>query len=94
MIALPQTPNKLKSVAHDQATALSTKADHDYSPNHDENQASTTLRSNVALIGYTLSRTTTIDGGVIYLASKWGMFRELKGLEAVAALFALIGGLT
>ena len=61
--------------------------------NHDENQVFETLRAKFAQAGHRLSRTTSIDGSVIYLASKWGLFRELRGLKAAAAFLAVIGGL-
>jgi len=50
------------------------------------------LRAKFAQAGHRLTRTASVDGSVIYLVSKWGMFRDLKGLEAVAAFLALIGG--
>ena len=61
--------------------------------NHDENQVFETLRAKFAQAGHTFSRTENLDGTIYYLASRWGLFRDLKGLEAAAAFLAVIGGL-
>ncbi len=64
----------------------------DVSVNHDENKLFSTLQAKFALAGHTLYRTVNADGTMLYLAGKWGYFREIKGLEAVAAFLAMIGG--
>ena len=64
----------------------------DVSVNHNESKVYATLQAKCALAGHTLYRTINADGTVLYLAGKWGYFRELKGLEAVAAFLAMIGG--
>ena len=51
-----------------------------------------TLQAKFAIVGHTLYRTVNPDGSILYLAGKWGYFRELKNLEAVAAFLAMIGG--
>lgn len=58
----------------------------------DEEKAFSTWRAKFALVGHTLYRTVNADGSILYLAGKWGYFRELKSLEAVAAFLAQIGG--
>jgi len=73
-------------------SATTTKHGTDHNLIGDESTAFSQLEAQFTQAGHRLLRTTSIDGGVIYLASKWGMFRELKGLEAVAAFLALIGG--
>ena len=64
----------------------------DVTVNQDENKLYSTLQAKFALAGHTLYKTINPDGTVIYLAGKWGYFREIKGLEAVAAFLAMIGG--
>ena len=64
----------------------------DVTVNQDENKLFSTLQAKFALAGHTLYRTINADGTVLYLAGKWGYFRELKGLKAVAACLAMIGG--
>ena len=73
-------------------SATTTKHGDDHSANHAENKAFTTLQAQFARVGHTLNRTVNPDGSFLYLAGKWGYFRELKGLEAVAAFLAFIGG--
>lgn len=51
------------------------------------------LEAQFARAGHTLRQKANRDGTIYYLASRWGMFRELKGLEAAAAFLAVIGGL-
>ena len=51
-----------------------------------------TLQAKFAMVGHTLYRTVNPDGTLLYLAGKWGYFREMKGLEAVAAFLSLLGG--
>ena len=62
------------------------------SADHDENKAFATLQAKFAIVGHTLYRTVNPDGSILYLAGKWGYFREIKGLQAVAAFLAMIGG--
>ena len=64
----------------------------DVTAQRDESKLYSTLQAKFALAGHTLYKTINPDGTVIYLAGKWGYFREIKGLEAVAAFLAMIGG--
>lgn len=73
-------------------SATTTKHGYDHNLIGNESKAFFDLESKFARAGHKLSRTTTIDGGVIYLASKWGYVKELRSLETVAAFLALIGG--
>ena len=51
-----------------------------------------TSRALYAIHDHSLYKATAADGAVVFFAGAWGMFRELKNLEAVAAFFAMIGG--
>ena len=64
----------------------------DSSANVDESKRFSLLQAKFALIGHTLYRTVNPDGSILYLAGRWGYFREIKGLEAVATFLAVIGG--
>ena len=57
-----------------------------------DDKAFHTLRARLALAGHTLSRTDARDGTRAYFVSRWGMVRELRDLEAVAALAKQVGG--
>ena len=46
-----------------------------------------------AQAGHRLRQKANRDGTIYYLASRWGMFRELRGLEAAAAFLAMVGGM-
>lgn len=83
---------KAKSAAPDQENALFTTNTVKHSAELNERKAFETLHAKFAMVGHTLYRTVNRDGTLLYLAGKWGYFRELKGLEAVAAFLALIGG--
>lgn len=72
--------------------ATTTKPLEEHTSDHAESKAFTTLQAKFARVGHTLNRTVNPDGTILYLAGKWGYFRELKGLEAVAAFLAFIGG--
>ena len=60
--------------------------------NRDAEKCLSTWQARYAIFGHTLYRTTSADGTVLYLASRWGMVREMKSLEEVATFLALIGG--
>lgn len=55
-------------------------------------KAFATWQARFALHGHCLYRTVSTDGVVLYVVGKWNLLRELRGLEAVAAFFAVIGG--
>jgi hypothetical protein len=73
-------------------SATTKKHNADVTPNYADAKAFATLQARFAIAGHTLYRTVNPDGTILYLAGKWGYFRELKNLEAVAAFLALIGG--
>jgi len=50
-----------------------------------------TLRAELALRGYGLSRTHGDDGPVCFHVNRWGMVRELRDLAAVRAFAAQLG---
>jgi len=50
------------------------------------------LKARYSQAGHTFYRTVNPDGTVIYLASRWGLTRELKTLEAASAFLIFIGG--
>jgi hypothetical protein len=51
-----------------------------------------TLRAQLALKGYCLSRTDGDDGPVYFHVSRWDMVRELRDLAAVARFLDQVGG--
>jgi hypothetical protein len=88
----PHEPTKTKSAAPDQESAPFATNSSKHTADHDENKLYSTLQAKFALAGHTLYRTANADGSILYLAGKWGYFREIKGLEAVAAFLSIIGG--
>ena len=72
--------------------ATTTKNTIDFVTNRDTENCSSTWQARYAICGHTLYRTTSPGGEILYLASRWGLVREMKSLEAVAAFFAMIGG--
>jgi len=50
-----------------------------------------TLRARLALAGWTLSRSSAVDGLAVFLACRWNMPRELASLDAVAAFADRVG---
>ena len=64
----------------------------DSATNRDAEKCFSTWQARFAICGHTLYRTASPDGAILYLSSRWGMVRELKTLEAVAAFFEMIGG--
>ena len=50
-----------------------------------------TLRAELALARYTLTRTDASDGAVTYQASRWGMTRALGSMVEVEAFAARVG---
>ena len=73
-------------------SAPTTKHMVDFATNPQTEKAFSSWQARYAMHGHALYRTASADGVIIFLAGKWGMFRELKSLEAVAAFFAQIGG--
>lgn len=72
--------------------ATTTKHIANSATNRDAEKCFSTWQAKYAICGHTLYRTASADGAILYLASRWGMVREMKSLEAVAAFFAMIGG--
>jgi hypothetical protein len=85
-------PQKTKGAAPDQENAPFEADSTKHTAIPDESKRFATLQAQFAIAGHTLYRTVNPDGAILYLAGKWGHFREFKGLEAVAAFLALIGG--
>ena len=50
-----------------------------------------TLRARLALAGWVLNSIAVEDGPVTYLASRWGMTRDLASLDAVAMFADRVG---
>jgi len=57
-----------------------------------QDKAFATRRAELALRGYSLSRTHSDDGPSVFHVSRWGMVRELRDLPAVTAFLRQIGG--
>ena len=51
-----------------------------------------TLRAQLALQGYCLTRSDSDDGPALYYVSRWSLVRELRDLAAVGAFLRQIGG--
>ena len=60
--------------------------------NRDAEKCFSTWQAKYAICGHTLYRTACPDSSILYSASRWGLAREMKSIEAVAAFFAMIGG--
>lgn len=73
-------------------SATEQKHEAKHSADFDQCKTFATLQAKFAIVGHTLYRTVNPDGSILYLAGKWGYFRELKNLEAVAAFLLMIGG--
>lgn len=73
--------------------ATTTKHGPDHNLISDESATFSQLEAKFAKAGHRLRQKTAPDGTVYYLASRWNLFRHLKGLEAAAAFLAVIGGL-
>jgi hypothetical protein len=92
MSRLVESQNDENPLAGGFSSATTTKHEADVTPKVDDAKAFATLQAKFAIAGHTLYRTVNPDGTILYLAGKWGYFRELKNLESVAAFLALIGG--
>ena len=64
----------------------------DSATNRDAEKCFSTWQARYAICGHTLYRTASADVEILYLASRWGMLREMKSLEAVAQFYEQIGG--
>jgi len=64
---------------------------HDFATEASADKAFQTLRAELALRSYGLSRTHGEDGPVSFHVSRWGMVRELRYLAAVRAFAAQVG---
>ena len=73
-------------------SATTTKHIVNFATNREAEKCFSTWRARYAICGHTLYRNVSADGTILYLSSRWGMVREMKSLDAVAAFFALIGG--
>ena len=73
-------------------SAITTKRISDSATNRDAEKCFSTWQAKFAMHGHALYQTASADGAILYLSSRWGMVREMKSLEAVAAFFELIGG--
>ena len=73
-------------------SATTTKHIRDSATNRDAEKCFSTWQARYAICGHTLYRTASADGEILYLASRWGMLREMKSLEAVAQFYEQIGG--
>jgi hypothetical protein len=73
-------------------SAIAKRHGSNVTPKVDDAKAFATLQARFAIVGHTLYRAVNADGTILYLAGKWGYFRELGTLEAVAAFLVTIGG--
>jgi len=92
MRAATQAPEKTKGAAPDQENAPSVTNDANDSAVRAEDKAFFTVQAKLAMPGRARYRTTIFDGTIPFLAGRWGCFRELKYLEAAAAMLMQIGG--
>ncbi len=87
-----EVPEKTKGAAPDQENAPFATTFADHTGDLLQPKTFVTLHAKFALVGLTLYRSVNADGGIVYVAGRWGYLRELKSLEAVAAFLAVIGG--
>lgn len=92
MLTAHHAPEKTKGAASDQENSPSATNEANHNADRATEKAFCTLQARFAVAGHTLYRTVNADGTILYLAGKWGYFRELKSIEAVAAFLMLIGG--
>ena len=64
---------------------------HDSRPSAGDNKAFATLRAELALQGYSLSRSSAADGPVSFYVGRCGMVRELPSLAAALAFAEQVG---
>lgn len=92
MLTSLQALEKTKSAASDHENAPFVTNGTNHNTDRAAAKAFCTLQARFVVAGHTLYRTVNADGTMLYLAGKWGYFRELKSIEAVAAFLMLIGG--
>ena len=92
MLTSIQATKKTKGAAPDQENAPFVTNGANHNADRAAEKAFCTLQARFVVAGHTLYRTVNADGTILYLAGKWGYFRELRSLEAVAAFLMLIGG--
>lgn len=85
-------PNEIAGGQPGEFCATTTKHITKHISDHDEKKAFSTMQAKFLHVGHTLRRTVNPDQTILYLTGKCGYFRELKGLEAVAAFLAFFGG--
>ena len=68
------------------------KHDQESTADRQNNKALSNWQSLYALQGHCLYQVKATDGNTSYLATRWGMTREMESLDEVAKFFALIGG--
>ena len=92
MIARTNDGQEKAGVQPGNFSATTTKHSLNCVTNRDAEKCFSTWQARYAMYGHTLYRTASPDGATLYLTSRWGVVREMKSLEAVAAFFAMIGG--
>ena len=68
------------------------KHDEEFSRDRQNDKALLNWQSLYALQGHCLYQGKAADGHTSYLATRWGMTREMKSLDEVEKFFSLIGG--
>ena len=57
-----------------------------------ESKSAISWQARYAMLGHSLYQTKTANDATAFLATRWGMVRELANLDEVAKFFSLIGG--
>jgi hypothetical protein len=86
------THHKNKCAAPDQENSAFESSFENHSAANEERKSFATLRARFAIAGHSLSRTTAPDGSIVYLATRWGLVRQLPTIEAATAFLLRIGG--
>jgi hypothetical protein len=73
-------------------SATTKKHEANSTANREDAKAFSTLQARFAIAGHSLYRTAAPDGSIAYLATRWGMIRELAPLEDAERFLAQIGG--
>ena len=70
------------------------KQQRDFASDEGDGKAFATLRAQLELVGYCLTRAYADDGSVRYFVGRWGLCRELASVGAVLAFARQVGAVS
>ena len=90
----PSTESRKANGPLERAAGGATGQKHNLDHNADRNndKAFSTWQARYAMHGHSLYQVHAANGATAFLATRWGMVRELANLDDVAKFFVLIGG--